>query len=98
MNIVVLPSVLGTGVDNGVHIYHRYKDCGSIFEAVRKTGIANLGMSLTVAIGWSALFFAHYEGLKTMAFVGVIGILMTFIASVTIMPAVILLSGKKFKN
>ena len=98
MNIVVLPTVLGTGVDNGVHIYHRYKDCGSIFEAVRKTGIANLGMSLTVAIGWSALFFAHYEGLKTMAFVGVIGILMTFIASVTIMPAVILLSGKKFKN
>ena len=95
MNIVVLPTVLGTGVDNGVHIFHRYKESGNIFKAIYKTGIANLGMSLTVALGWSALFMAHYEGLKTMAFVGVVGILMTFIASVTIMPAIIILFEKE---
>ena len=95
MNIVVLPSVLGTGVDNGIHIYHRYRECKNILFALKKTGLANLGMSLTVALGWSALFFAHYEGLKTMAFVGVVGIIMTFIASVTIMPAVILLVDRK---
>jgi|GEM_PF-6685450 len=97
MNIIVLPTVLGTGVDNGVHIYHRYKESKNIFDAVLKTGIANLGMSLTVALGWSALFFAHYVGLKTMAFVGVAGILMTFVASITIMPAVILLFEGKGK-
>lgn len=94
MNIVVLPTVLGTGIDNGVHIFHRYRETNNIYQTIKRTGIANLGMSLTVALGWSALFFAHYEGLKTMAFVGVIGIIMTFIASVTIMPAIIILLEK----
>ncbi|MFQ5769237.1 MAG: RND family transporter, partial [bacterium] len=28
-NIVVIPSVIGIGVDNGVHIYHRYKEEGA---------------------------------------------------------------------
>jgi predicted RND superfamily exporter protein len=99
MNIVVLPSVLGTGVDNGVHIFHRYRESKNIFTALSKTGIANFGMSLTVALGWSALFFAHYEGLKTMAFVGVTGILLTFLASITIMPvAVLLLDRKKIES
>lgn len=95
MNIVVLPTVLGTGVDNGVHIYHRYKETKNIFKAIYKTGMANFGMSLTVALGWSALFFANYQGLRTMAFVGVVGILMTFVASVTIMPTVILIFDSK---
>ena len=98
MNIVVLPTVLGTGVDNGVHIYHRYKETGSIFDALKRTGFANFGMSLTVALGWSALFFAHYQGLRTMAFVGVVGILLTFVASVTIMPAMILILDQKSKK
>ncbi len=95
MNIIVLPTVLGTGVDNGVHILHRYRETKDIYKTIRKTGIANFGMSITVALGWSALFFAHYEGLKTMAFIGVVGIILTFIASVTIMPAVIILFEKR---
>lgn len=94
MNIIVLPVILGTGVDNGVHIYHRYKDTRDILTAIYNTGKANFAMSLTVALGWSALFAAKYQGLKTMAIVGVIGIMMTFIASVTIMPAIILLIDK----
>lgn len=95
MNIVVLPTVLGTGVDNGVHIFHRYRESKDLYFTIKKTGIANLGMSLTVALGWAALFFAHYEGLKTMAFVGVFGIIMTYIASITIMPSVIILFDRK---
>ncbi|MBN2545400.1 MAG: MMPL family transporter [Spirochaetes bacterium] len=95
MNIIVLPTVLGTGVDNGVHIYHRYKETKNIFKALQNTGIANFAMSLTVALGWSSLFFAQYIGLRTMAFVGVAGILATFIASITVMPAIILIFDKK---
>lgn len=95
MNIVVLPMVLGTGVDNGVHIFHRYGESKDLYFTIKNTGIANLGMSITVALGWSALFFAHYEGLKTMAFVGVVGIIMTYIASITIMPAVIILLNRR---
>ncbi len=95
MNIVVLPTVLGTGVDNGVHIFHRYRETKDIYFTIKNTGIATMGMSLTVALGWSALFFAHYEGLKTMAFVGVVGIIMTYIASVTLMPSIIILLDRK---
>jgi len=94
MNLIVLPTVFGTGVDNGVHIYHRYKETKNILLAVQKTGTANLVMSATVALGWASLFFAQYEGLKTMGFVGVVGILTTFFAAITIMPAIILITDK----
>ncbi len=99
MNMVVLPIVLGTGVDNGVHIFHRYRETGNIWMAVRKTGSAAFAMSFTVALGWSVLFAAKYNGLKTMACIAVIGIMMTYIASITLMPALTyLLDNKKGKR
>ena len=99
MNMVVLPIVLGTGVDNGVHIFHRYRENGNIWMAVLKTGPAAFAMSFTVALGWSVLFAAKYNGLKTMASIAVIGIMMTYLASVTLMPALTyLLQSKQEKK
>jgi len=91
MNIIVLPTILGTGVDNSIHLYHRYKESKNIFCSLRSTGKANFIMSLTVAVGWSSLFFARYEGLKTMALLGSIGIMLTFFASLIFIPAVVLI-------
>ena len=95
-NVIVLLIVIGAGVDNGVHIYHRYIDKGrkDIWQAVQYAGYAALAMSLTVAMGWSALFFASYRGLNTMASVGVIGITSTFIAATTLLPAITYLLNK----
>lgn len=98
MNMVVLPIVLGTGVDNGVHIFHRYRETGNIWTAVQKTGPAAFAMSFTVALGWSVLFVAKYNGLKTMASIAVIGILMTYLASITLMPAMTYLFDQKNEN
>jgi len=93
-----LPIVLGTGVDNGVHIFHRYRETGNIWTAVQKTGSAAFAMSFTVALGWSVLFVAKYNGLKTMASIAVIGILMTYLAAITIMPAMTYLFDQKHDN
>lgn len=91
MNIIVLPTILGTGIDNSIHLYHRYKESSNIFYSLKSTGKANFVMSVTVAVGWSSLFFASYEGLKTMALLGSIGIILTFIATIIVIPSIIFL-------
>lgn len=94
MNIIVLQTVLGAGVGNGVYLYHRYKSSDNLVDALKHTGYANLGMSLAIALGWASLLAARYEGLKTMGMIGSIGIITTFIASMTIMPAIIFLTER----
>ena len=52
MNIIIVPTVMGTGVVNGINIYHRFKESGNLFNALKHTGFANLGKTLTEALGW----------------------------------------------
>ncbi|MFQ5702669.1 MAG: RND family transporter [Gemmatimonadales bacterium] len=90
-NIVVIPSVIGIGVDNGVHIYHRYLEegPGSLRLILRNTGLAITMTTLTTIVGYSGLILASHPGLNSLGNLAVIGIAATFIAAVVVLPALL---------
>ncbi len=96
-NVVVFPSVIGIGVDNGVHIYHRYREEGpsSLPFVLRTTGLV-IGMTtLTTIVGYSGLIVATHPGLNSIGNLAVIGLTATFVAAVVVLPAILQLLERK---
>ncbi|RMF65197.1 MAG: hypothetical protein D6743_08275 [Calditrichaeota bacterium] len=90
-NIVVIPSVIGIGVDNGVHIFHRYREegPGSLYHVLKNTGLAILVTNLTTLVGYSGLIVARHPGLNSIGKLAIIGLSATFIAAVVVLPALL---------
>ena len=90
-NVVVIPLLLGMGVDHGVHIYSRYVEQGRkrIATVIRETGVAVGMATLTTIIGFSGMFFADHVGLQTMAQLAIIGLSTTFLGAVVTLPALL---------
>lgn len=96
-NMVVFPSIVGIGVDNGVHLFHRYLEegPGSLPLVIRKTGWAILITTLTTVVGYSGLVTAHHPGLQSMGILAVIGLISAFLAAVVLLPSVIQILEKR---
>ena len=90
-NMVVIPSIIGIGIDNGVHLYHRYVEEGasSLRYVMKTTGGAVLMASVTTMIGFSGMELATHDGLNSMGNVALIGMVSVLAMSVVFMPALL---------
>ena len=90
-NIIVIPTMIGIGIDNGVHIYHRYikEGAGSVYKTFRTTGIASAMCTLTTMAGFSSLLFITHRGLFNIGRLAVIGLGACLITSVFFLPAIL---------
>ena len=90
-NMVALPSVIGMGIDNGVHLYHRYREegPGSLPLVLKRTGGAMLMCLLTTMVGFLGLVTARHPGLNSIGTLALIGLSASFIAAVTLLPALL---------
>lgn len=96
-NMVVFPSIVGIGVDNGVHLFHRYLEEGprSLPLVLRRTGWAIMITTLTTMVGYSGLVMAHHPGLESMGLLAVIGLFSAFLAALVLLPSVIQILEKR---
>ncbi len=96
LNVVVLPVIIGIGIDNSVHLYHRYQDegKGSLFSVLRTTGIAVTFASLTDVLGFGSLMFAGHKGLNSLGSLAVLGIGATYLVPMILIPAALLMIEK----
>ena len=88
-NLIALPLLVGMGQDDALHLFHRFKEEGSLRVAVRETGTAIFLTSWTTAIGFAGIFFANHRGLLSLARVSVIGVMLCWLSSVVVLPAAI---------
>jgi predicted RND superfamily exporter protein len=90
-NQAVLATVVGVGIDNVVHIKHRYlqEGPGSIAKVVATTGSAALLASTTTAIGFGAAITAHHSGIQSFGALALVGFSCTFVSSTVFFPAVL---------
>lgn len=90
-NIVVLPVILGIGEDSGVHLALRYVEEGknSTWAVMSSTGQHITVGSLTTILGFVGLLFTTHPGLYSIGFMATVGISMTWLTSMTLMPALI---------
>lgn len=64
MNIMGLPMILGIGIDDGVHIIHRWRHegPGEIRTVFASTGKAILLTSLTTMLAFGSMIFSVWRG------------------------------------
>ena len=92
LNIVAIPCIVGIGIDDVIHLYHRYLRLGpgSIGAVVRRTGAAVLLTSLTTGAGFGTLLLAHHRGLQSLGVAALLGVAVTFLAAVVFLPCVVI--------
>lgn len=98
MTWLVLPLIFGLGIDDGIHVVHRFLDdpAQPIRAAALSVGRAIAMTTLTTAASFSILLFTDHPGLETMAAVMLIGLPACLLASVTVLPAsAVLLLGRR---
>jgi uncharacterized protein len=91
INMIALPVILGIGVDDGVHLVHRYLDegKGGIKVSLTSVGRAMLMTSVTTMAGFGSLMFYLMRGMASMGFVLFVGVGACYLITVTLLPALI---------
>jgi len=96
LNIMVVPMIIGIGIDDGVHFANtlRYPETNRTFNGLTQTGRAVVLTSLTTIAGFGSIILSHYPGLQSMGAVAVIGISACLLSSIILMPAIAFLQKR----
>ncbi|RKH62977.1 hypothetical protein D7X96_28855 [Corallococcus interemptor] len=96
LNILVIPVLIGTTVDAGVHLITRLASPGSDFVRVySETGKAICGGLLTSAVGFGALLLADHPGLNSIGALANVGFGMNLLIMLVTFPALLLVLSER---
>ncbi|MDJ0762455.1 MAG: MMPL family transporter [Myxococcota bacterium] len=87
-NMLVLPTMLGIGVDASVHLYHAYREHGpgSLGYVLKTTGAAIAVAAATTAVGFVGMLVVSHAGLRSIGILALIGIGATLTAALVTLP------------
>ncbi|MDG2052115.1 MAG: MMPL family transporter [Myxococcota bacterium] len=90
-NVIVLPLILGIGVDSGIHLVHRHREGLRHAENLLMTSTARavLFSALTTLISFATLAFSNHLGISSLAKLLCVGISLMLIANVVLLPALL---------
>jgi uncharacterized protein len=103
LNVIVIPMIIGVGVDNGIHLMLRYcerkdnPDMEDLRLAVVMTGRSLVMTSLTTIVGFGSLILADFRGIREMGILSIFGIAYTLIASLVFLPAILTIWGRRHR-
>jgi len=97
VNVTALPMIVGIGIDDGVHMIHRYRREGyrQARRVLLSTGKAILLTTLTTMLGFGAMLGASYRGLVSLSLMLIIGVGACFLTTVLLLPPLFSLIKKK---
>jgi len=97
VNIMGLPMILGIGIDNGVHIIHRFRgeEKGDVFTIFSSTGRAILLSSLTTMLAFGMLIFSIYRGFGSLGSAMAIGVGACFLTTLFFFSPVLKILGRR---
>jgi phosphatidylglycerophosphatase A len=96
MNIIVLPVLLGIGVDGAVHLVLRgMEPTVHSGGALGETGRAIAGANLTTALGFGALMIADHPGLDSLGSLAVVGLSVNLLVTLVALPALLSMAGSR---
>jgi predicted RND superfamily exporter protein len=102
-NVVVLPLLLGIGVDTGIHLVHRHRDTIETIghpEAPERellttsTAQAVLFSSLTTMASFGTMALSSHVGFSSLGKLLLAGVSYTLLANLVVLPALLSLRGK----
>jgi len=97
LNILVIPVLVGTTVDAGVHLISRLHESGSshFTPVYAETGRAICGGLLTSVVGFGALTLARHPGLNSIGDLAVLGFAVNLLVMLVGFPALLLLLSSR---
>jgi len=98
VNVMALPMILGIGIDDGVHIVHRWRIEGGkkVKQIFASTGKAIFLTSITTMLAFGSLVFSIWRGFGSLGGAMFIGVGACFLSTVIILSGIIgLLERKK---
>jgi predicted RND superfamily exporter protein len=97
INVTAIPMIVGIGIDDAVHVLHRYRVEGLDQTPVvlKSTGKAVLLTSLTTMAGFGSLMTARYTGFVGLGAVLVLGVGSCFLTTILFIPSIIGLGRRK---
>jgi len=102
VNVMGIPLIIGIGIDDGVHIIHRWRreGKGKLRTIFSSTGKAIFLTSLTTMLAFSSLIFSVWRGFGQLGGALAIGVGACFFTTVIILPAIIgfIEKEKKFRD
>jgi len=89
MNIAILPMLLGIGIDNGIHIVHRFHLHGmrQVQDALQFTSTAICLSSCTTLLAFGTLALSVNQGIASVGLVSLTGVTACLLASLFTLPA-----------
>ncbi len=96
-DVIVLPLLLGIGVDSGIHLVHRHRSAiGTEGELLAtSTSRAVLWSALTTIASFGSLAFASHRGIASLGQLLTLGIALILIANLVVLPAMLTLVNRK---
>jgi len=97
INIIAIPLLIGIGIDDAVHISHRYLLEGRdrMDLVVAKTGRAVLLTSLTTIIGFASFIPSIMRAMRSTGIVLSIAMALAFLFSILFYPSVLVIMAEK---
>jgi hypothetical protein len=88
---MALPMIVGIGIDDGVHIVHRWRHegKGKVLTVFASTGKAILLTSLTTMLAFGSLIFSIWRGFGHLGAALFLGVGACFLTTVVILPGII---------
>lgn len=95
-NMVVLPVLLGMGVDNGVHFFRRWKEKEGHTGETQKEFLNPLTLTTaTTILGYGGLTLAHHPGLQSIGLLACLGLASNWATSLFLLPGLLDLSSRR---
>jgi predicted RND superfamily exporter protein len=90
-NLIVIPMIVGIGIDDGVHIVHRYKVEGFLKTplVLASTGKAVLLTSLTTIAGFGSMMITTYRGFISLGALLSFGVAACLLTTLLFLPSII---------
>ena len=99
-NIIALPLLLGIGIDSSLHMVHRSRNTGVVYESLLHTSTARaiFYSALTTLVGFGSLVFSSHQGTASMGLLLTVGLLLTLVCVLIILPVFLQSTSKKKKS
>jgi uncharacterized protein len=97
-NLLLLPLMVGIGIDNGVYLVHRFREAPDGADGPRplapSAAKALTLASLTNIVGFGSLMLSSHRGIFSLGLVVALGVVCLWVASVTTLPSLLALLGR----
>lgn len=90
MNVFVGLMLVGTATDYAVYMLERYDESPADFpHNAQETGRAVVLAALMSIVGFASFAMSHYPGVRSIGLASVVGIALSCLASITLLPALL---------